>query len=130
MIGKYINGIPIYCFTCFQQLVLLLLVSILNRRNLGCSGVSSRWRARGVTGLDDTPTIIEPPNINPRGAHSDPDKDPLDLIIAAFNECYFVGWDATPEEQRVRLINILKHAMNDPMFKDRVVGKANGGHSI
>ncbi len=71
-------------------------------------------------GLDDTPTDVDPPNPNPRSAHDDPDKDPLDLIIAAFNERYFVGWDATPEEQRVKLINILKHAMSDPEFKDKV----------
>jgi type I restriction enzyme R subunit len=72
-------------------------------------------------GLDDTPSEVGPPNANPRGAHVDPEVDPLDLIIAAFNERFFVGWDATPEEQRVKLINILKHAMNDPAFQDRVV---------
>ena len=65
---------------------------------------------------------MEPPNPNPRSAHDDPEKDPLDLIIAAFNERYFTGWDATPEEQRVKLVNILKHAMADPAFQDKVVG--------
>lgn len=70
--------------------------------------------------LDEAGNEVEPPNSNPRGAHNDPDKDPLDMIIAAFNERYFVGWDATPEEQRVKLINILKQAMNDPEFKGKV----------
>ena len=73
-------------------------------------------------GLDDSDSELEPPNPNPRGAHDDPEKDPLDLIIAAFNERYFTGWDATPEEQRVKLVNILKHAMADPAFQVKVVG--------
>ena len=73
-------------------------------------------------GLDDSDSELDPPNPNPRGAHDDPDKDPLDLIIAAFNERYFKGWDATPEEQRVKLISILNQAMSDPAFQDKVVG--------
>jgi type I restriction enzyme R subunit len=73
-------------------------------------------------GLDDSDSELEPPNPNPRSAHDDPEKDPLDLIIAAFNERYFTGWDATPEEQRMKLVNILKHAMADPVFQDKVVG--------
>ena len=58
-------------------------------------------------GLDDSDSELEPPNANPRSAHDDTEKGPLDLIIAAFNERYFIGWDTTPEEQRVKLVNIL-----------------------
>lgn len=72
-------------------------------------------------GLDDSDSEIDPPNANPRGGHDDPETDPLDMIIAAFNERYFNGWDATPEEQRIKLINILNHAMSDPAFQDKVV---------
>ncbi len=73
-------------------------------------------------GLDDSHTEVDPPNPNPRGTHDDGgDKDPLDLIVAAFNERYFTGWDATPEEQRVKLINIAKHVMSDPAFTEKVV---------
>ncbi|MCY4287097.1 MAG: hypothetical protein OXC63_00695 [Aestuariivita sp.] len=64
---------------------------------------------------------IDPPNPNPRGAHNAPEIDPLDKIIATFNERYFKGWDATPEEQRIKLINILNQAMNDQSFQDKVV---------
>ena len=71
--------------------------------------------------LDDSDSEVEPPNPNPRAGHDDPEKDPLDMIIAAFNERFFNGWDATPEEQRIKLINILNHAMNDPTFQDKVV---------
>ncbi|WP_271950733.1 type I restriction endonuclease subunit R [Ruegeria faecimaris] len=72
-------------------------------------------------GLDDSGSEIVPPNPNPRGGHDDPEKDPLDMIVAAFNERYFNGWDATPEEQRIKLINILNHAMSDPAFQNKVV---------
>ena len=72
-------------------------------------------------GLDDSDSEIDPPNANPRGGHDDPETDPLDMIVAAFNERYFNGWDATPEEQRIKLINILNHAMSDPAFQDKVV---------
>jgi type I restriction enzyme R subunit len=72
-------------------------------------------------GLDDSGSEIDPPNANPRSGHDDPETDPLDMIIAAFNERYFYGWDATPEEQRIKLINILNHAMSDPAFQDKVV---------
>jgi len=72
-------------------------------------------------GLDESDSEIDPPNANPRGGHDDPETDPLDMIIAAFNERYFNGWDATPEEQRIKLINILNHAMSDPAFQDKVV---------
>ncbi len=74
-------------------------------------------------GLDSSEAEVEPPNPNPRGAHGgDPEKDPLDLIIAAFNEAYFTGWDATPEEQRV---NLAKKVMEDPAFSDKVVNNAD-----
>ena len=76
-------------------------------------------------GLDESHNEVDPPNANPRGTHDDDAKDPLDLIIAAFNERYFTGWDATPEEQRVKLINIAKHVMSDPSFTDKVVNNTD-----
>jgi len=71
--------------------------------------------------LDDSDSEIDPLNPNLRGAHDDPGIDPLDKIIADFNERYFKGWDATPEEQRIKLINILNHAMKDQAFHDKVI---------
>ncbi len=35
---------------------------------------------------------------------SEEEKDPLDEIIMAFNERWFHGWDATPEDQRVKFV--------------------------
>lgn len=72
-------------------------------------------------GLDASDSELDPPNPNPRGAHGDDKtKDPLDAIIRAFNERFFEGWDATPEEQRVKFINILRHVMQNPAYAERV----------
>ncbi|RLA72212.1 MAG: type I restriction endonuclease subunit R, partial [Epsilonproteobacteria bacterium] len=59
---------------------------------------------------------------NPRGAHDDEEeKDPLDLIIKSFNEKWFQGWDATPEEQRVRFINLAKKIKEHPDYQSKYV---------
>ena len=58
-------------------------------------------------GLDESATQLDPQNANPRGAHGDNEKDLLDSIINAFNEKWFHGWEATPEEQRVKFINLM-----------------------
>ena len=51
---------------------------------------------------------LDPQNPNLRGAHADEEKkDPLDEIIKNFNERWFKGWDATPEEQRAKFIHIM-----------------------
>jgi type I restriction enzyme R subunit len=71
-------------------------------------------------GLDDSETEVEPQNPNPRSAHGgDEEEDPLDLIINAFNERYFQGWDATPEEQKVKLVSLAKHMSEHPDFKEK-----------
>ena len=49
--------------------------------------------------LDDATTELEPQNPNPRGAHgSKSEEDVLDEIIKMFNERWYHGWDATPED--------------------------------
>ncbi|WP_413692087.1 type I restriction endonuclease subunit R [Psychromonas sp. KJ10-2] len=69
-------------------------------------------------GLDDGETELDPQNPNPRGAHGgDDEKDPLDEIIKNFNERWFQGWSATPEEQKVKFINIAESVKNHPDFE-------------
>lgn len=59
--------------------------------------------------LDETETIVDPQNPNPRGAHGDSEKEEeLEVIINSFNERWFQGWSSTPENQRVTLINLGK----------------------
>lgn len=70
--------------------------------------------------LDDAETQVEPPNPNPRGAHNgDEEKDPLDEIIRQFNTRWFQGWSATPEEQRIKFINIAQSIKDHPDFESK-----------
>lgn len=80
-----------------------------------------RTKLNYTIGLDDSSTELDPQNPNPRGAHgSDEDKDPLDEIIKSFNDRWFQGWDATPEDQRVKFISISRHIQAHPDFKTKV----------
>ena len=70
-------------------------------------------------GLDESATQLDPQNANPRGAHGDNEKDLLDSIINAFNEKWFHGWEATPEEQRVKFINLMDKVKTHDDFKSK-----------
>ncbi|MBA6152400.1 type I restriction endonuclease subunit R [Gelidibacter maritimus] len=72
-------------------------------------------------GLDDSETEVDPQNPNPRGAHGQgEDEDPLDLIINSFNERWFQGWEATPDDQRVKFISLTKSIQAHPDFQSKV----------
>ncbi|MFT5195529.1 MAG: type I restriction enzyme R subunit, partial [Candidatus Promineifilaceae bacterium] len=43
--------------------------------------------------LDSDESELDPAGANPRGVHDEPQKDPLDEIIEAFNDRFFDGWD-------------------------------------
>jgi hypothetical protein len=42
--------------------------------------------------------------------------DPLDDIVHRFNERWFQGWSATPEEQRIKFIHIADSIRAHPDF--------------
>ena len=68
--------------------------------------------------LDDAETELDPQNPNPRGSGViESEKNPLDDIIRDFNERWFQGWSATPEEQRVKFVNIAESVRNHPDFE-------------
>ncbi|MBY3476155.1 type I restriction endonuclease subunit R [Rhizobium laguerreae] len=70
--------------------------------------------------LDATPTELEPQNPNPRGYRDgEQERDPLDDIIHTFNERWFQGWGATPEEQRVKFINVVNGIRAHPDFIEK-----------
>ena len=72
-------------------------------------------------GLADSETTVDPQNANPRGAHgADKEEDPLELIIKSFNERWFKGWEATPDEQRVKFVTLSKHIQAHPDFLTKV----------
>ncbi len=95
---------------------------LLNSVDLSTYGLE-RSKLEVKIGLDDSETELEPQNPNLRGVHAGPvEKDPLDEIVRAFNERHFAGWEATPEEQRVKFINIAKHVMKHADYKVQVEG--------
>jgi type I restriction enzyme R subunit len=97
-----------------------LMDDILESVDLSTYGLE-RTKLNHSIGLDDTSTELTPQNPNPRGAHGSEDlKDPLDEIIRSFNERWFHGWDATPEDQRVKFITLSKHIQAHPDYQSKV----------
>lgn len=93
---------------------------LLNSVDLSTYGLE-RSKVNEHIGLDALEGELAPQNPNLRGYKTGGDqKDPLDDIIRAFNERHFAGWDATPEEQRVKFISIAKHVMNHSDYKAQV----------
>lgn len=68
--------------------------------------------------LDSEESTIDPlkPTMVNAG-EDDGEKDPLDEIVKEFNERYFKGWDATPDEQKAKLINLTKQVMADEDYQ-------------
>jgi len=92
---------------------------LLNSVDLSSYGLE-RIKLNVSIGLDASETEVDPQNPNPRGAHgSEEEEDPLDLIIKSFNERWFQGWDATPEEQRVKFVNLAQKMKEHPDFKTK-----------
>lgn len=92
---------------------------LLNSVDLSTYGLE-RVKLNASIGLDASETEFDPQNANPRGAHgADVDEDPLDIIIRSFNERWFQGWDATPEEQRVRFISLAQKMKAHPDYKEK-----------
>ena len=71
--------------------------------------------------LDSNETVVEPQNPNQRGYHGEEDKDPLDVIVENFNERHFNGWEATPEERKVKFKSIVKLVQDSPDYEAQVL---------
>lgn len=70
--------------------------------------------------LDPTSAELDPQNPNPRGYRDgEPEKDALDEIIRNFNERWFQGWSATPEEQRVKFVNVVNSIRAHPDYVEK-----------
>ncbi len=92
---------------------------LLNSVDLSTYGLE-RVRLNANIGLDVSETELEPQNPNPRGAHGgEIVVDPLDLIIRSFNERWFQGWEATPEEQRIKFVHLAHSMRIHPDFKEK-----------
>jgi len=93
--------------------------SLLDSVDLSSYGLQRVKLNHGIA-MDDTETELDPQNPNPRGAHGTGDeRDPLDDIIKNFNERWFQGWSATPEEQKIKFINIAESVRTHPDFETK-----------
>jgi type I restriction enzyme R subunit len=98
---------------------------LLNSVDLSTYGLE-RVKLNTSIGLDASETEVDPQNPNPRGAHGgEIEEDPLDLIIKSFNERWFQGWEATPEEQRVKFVNLAQRMREHPDFKEKYAENAD-----
>jgi type I restriction enzyme R subunit len=92
---------------------------LLNSVDLSTYGLE-RVKLNASIGLDSAESEVDPQNPNPRGVHGDDTvKDPLDLIINSFNERWFQGWEATPEEQRVKFVSLAHNMRLHPDYKEK-----------
>lgn len=70
--------------------------------------------------LDAEATALAPQNPNTRGFRGDPpQEDPLEDIIRSFNERWFQGWSATPEEQRIKFLNIVESVQQHKDYAEK-----------
>ncbi|WP_206193183.1 type I restriction endonuclease subunit R [Aliarcobacter skirrowii] len=69
--------------------------------------------------LDESATQLDPQNANPRGAHTNSEKDELDKIINSFNERWFSGWAETPQESREKILHIIKKVKQHKDFETK-----------
>ena len=98
---------------------------LLNSVDLSTYGLE-RVKLNVSIGLDSTETEVDPQNPNPRGAHGDgAEKDELDLIIKSFNERWFQGWEATPDEQRAKFVNLAQKMKEHNDFKEKYANNAD-----
>lgn len=73
--------------------------------------------------LDAGETVVDPikPVMVDAGGDAEP-TDPLDKILADFNERWFKGWNAAPEDQKAKLISVAKAVADDEDYQTLVVG--------
>jgi len=77
-------------------------------------------------GLDSEETELDPQNPNPRGSHgTDKEANPLDDIVNTFNERWFQGWSATPEEQRIKFVNIAESVKAHRDYEEKYKNNAD-----
>lgn len=92
---------------------------LLNSVDLSTYGLE-RVKLNKSIGLDSSESEIDPQNPHPRGVHGEPPLlDPLDEIIKSFNERWFHGWDATPEERRVKFLSLAEKIKEHPDFREK-----------
>ena len=76
--------------------------------------------------LDASPTVVDPNKAAMAGAGSEEAEDSLlDEIVKIFNEGNFSGWDATPDDQKAKLINFATTMANDERYQEYIIGNSD-----
>lgn len=102
---------------------------LLNSVDLNTYGIERVSLNAAIT-LDESDSELKPQNPNPRGYHEEEKQyDPLDEIIALFNQTYFGQWDVTPEEQKIKLVNIARNVAKNPDYQTQVVNNPDPQNS-
>ncbi len=75
-------------------------------------------------GLDSGEAVVDPNKsvmVNAGNDQDDP-KLKLELILKEFNERWFKGWEATPEDQKTKLMSMAKAVVENEDYQTLVVG--------
>lgn len=72
--------------------------------------------------LDRSETVLDPNKPAMAGAGPNDVENPLDEIVKIFNEHHFTGWDATPEDQKTKLLSIVRSISADEDYQNLVIG--------
>lgn len=73
--------------------------------------------------LDDTETVVDPNKAAMAGAGGDDVAyDSLEVIVRTFNELHFNGWEATPDDQKAKLVSIATAITKHEDYANLVVG--------
>lgn len=88
---------------------------LLEKVDLSTYALKREYLSKSIV-LDTEETVLDPQNPNPRNPSSGSDDETLDIIISKFNEKWFQGWGATPTDQRVIIIDLVKRLQSHPNF--------------
>jgi type I restriction enzyme R subunit len=106
----------------------ILLNELLEAVDLSSYGLERKKIAISIV-LDDNDGVLDPTGANPRGAHGgDGEKDALDEIVKQFNEKWFQGWQATPEEKRIKFVSWAKSIQAHPDFASKFLASTDTSH--
>lgn len=73
--------------------------------------------------MDAGETTIDPLKPTMVNAGSEVEvKDPLDVILQEFNNRWFNGWEATPNDQKMKLVSVAQAVAADEDYQTLVVG--------
>jgi type I restriction enzyme R subunit len=102
---------------------------LLNSIDLSTYGIE-RITLNSQIELRDEQGELAHQNSNPRGYYEqEKEYNTLDEIINSFNQAYFGQWEATPEEQRIKLVNIAQNVANNPDYQTQVVNNPDPQNS-